>query len=143
MSAYDEPTSISGASNVDVKVKLSVLWAVTVLLYLYADVLSLFRPGQLEEMTGGRMGPVEVSQTTLLVAAAIVIVPALMTFLTLVVKATVARWANIVLGAVYTLVNITNLIGETWAYYLLFGAAEVVLSVLIVWYAWRWRPPHP
>ena len=69
-----------------------------------------------------------------------VIVPALMTFLTLVLRGNVARWTNVALGAVYTAVNISNLIGETWAYYLLFGCIEVVLSVLIVWYAWRWRP---
>ncbi|HET6668355.1 MAG TPA: hypothetical protein VFG98_13845 [Intrasporangium sp.] len=46
------------------------------LLYVYADVLSLFRPGQLDEMAEGRTGPVEATQATLLLAATIVVVPA-------------------------------------------------------------------
>ena len=100
------------------RAKLSGLWAVLVLLYAYADVLSLFRPGQLED----------------------VIVPALMVFLTLAMPATVGRWTNVVLGVVYTAVSAGNLVGETWAYYLLFGALEVVIAVAIVRYAWKWQP---
>ena len=50
MSAGGEPAMTSGSSKVDVRAKLSALWAATVLLYLYADVLSLFRPGQLADI---------------------------------------------------------------------------------------------
>ena len=120
------------------RTKLSALWAALTLLYVYADVLSLFRPGQIEEMRQGRMGPVEANQATLLVAAGIVVVPALMVILTLTLKATVGRWTNFVMGTLYTAVNVGNLVGETWAYYLLFGALEVVLTTLIAWYAWTW-----
>ncbi len=119
---------------------MSTLWGVMVLFYLYADVLSLFRPGQLEDITQGHMGPADVTQATLLVASVVVIVPALMVFLTLVLPAPASRWTNIVLGALYTGVNISNLIGESWAYYLLFGVLEIASTLLIVWYAWRWRP---
>jgi len=35
----------------------------------------------------------------------------------------------------YTFVNISNLIGETWAYYSLLWCLELVLTFLIVWYA--------
>lgn len=130
----------SDEPKVTIRTKLSALWAALTLLYVYADLLSLFRPGQIEEMTQGRMGPVEATQATLLVAAIIVVVPALMVFLTLTLKAGLCRWANVVLGVLYTAVNVGNLAGETWAYYLLFGALEIVLTALIVWYAWKW--PH-
>ena len=83
---------------------------------------------------------VDATQATLLLASTIVIVPALMVFLTLAVPATVGRWTNVVLGVVYTAVSAGNLVGETWAYYLLFGALEVVVAVAIVRYAWKWRP---
>jgi hypothetical protein len=34
------------------------------------------------------------------------------------------------------------LIGETWAYYMFFGVVEIVLTLLIGWYAWKWRNPE-
>jgi hypothetical protein len=57
-----------------VRPRLCALWAALVLLYVYADVLSLYRPGQIDEMTEGRMGPVEATQATLLLAATILVV---------------------------------------------------------------------
>ncbi len=32
-----------------------------------------------------------------------------------------------------------NLVGEGWAYYLLFGVLEILLAGLVVRYAFRWR----
>ena len=126
----------------DVKVgvnrKLSALWTTLMFLYIYADILSFFRPGQLNKIMAGRMGPFEANQGTLLLASATMIIPACMVFLSLVLKPAVNRWANIILGLLYALVNISNLIGETWAYYLLFSAVELVIVALIVILAWKW-----
>lgn len=69
MTIADEPRTT-------VRTRLSAPWAALMLLYVYADVLSLFRPGQLDEMAEGRTGPVEATQATLLLAATIVVVPA-------------------------------------------------------------------
>ena len=107
--------------KINVKIKLSALWIAMMLLYIYADILSLFRPGQVEEMLEGRMGPFPVTQGSLLTASILMMIPAVMVFLSLPLKPAVNRWANIIFGVLYTLVNISNLIGETWAYYLLFG----------------------
>jgi len=30
-------------------------------------------------------------------------------------------------------------LGETWAFYLFFGIVEIVLTFLIIGYAWKWR----
>ena len=128
--------------KINVKPKLSALWAAMMFLYIYADVLSLFRPGQIDEITKGRMGPFQVSQGSLLIASILVIIPALMVFLSLTLKPSVNRWTNITMGVLFTLVNISNLIGETWVYYLLFGALEIVITLLIVWYAWTWPQPE-
>ena len=122
-----------------VKMKLSALWAALMFLYIYADIFSLFKPGQLEEMLAGRMGPFPVTQGSLLTASILMLIPALMVFLSLALKPKAARWANIILGVVYTAVNIGNLVGETWAFYILFGIVEMALTLLIVWYAWTWR----
>jgi len=124
--------------KINVKMKLTALWVAMMLLYIYADILSLFRPGQIEEMIKGLMGPFPVTQGSLLVASILMIIPAVMVFLSLTLKPKVNRWANITVGVLYTLVNISNLIGETWAYYIFFGIVEIVLTLLIVWYAWKW-----
>ena len=122
----------------DVRMKLSALWVSMMLLYIYADILSLFRPGQVEEMIEGRMGPFPVTQGSLMTASILMIIPAVMVFLSITLKPAVNRWVNIGFGALYTLVNISNLIGETWIYYLSFGAVEIALTLLIIRYAWKW-----
>lgn len=128
--------------KINVKLKLSALWAALMLLYIYADHFSLFRTGQIEEMISGRIGPFPVTQGSLLAFSILMMIPAVMVFLSLALKPPVSRWANIVLGVLYTFVNISNLIGETWVYYIVFGVVEIVLTFLIVWYAWNWRTPR-
>ncbi len=128
--------------KINVKIKLSALWVVMMLLYIYADILRLFMPGQVEEMIAGKMGPFPVTQSSLLAASTLMIIPAVMVFLSLTLKSKVNRWANIIFGVLYTFVNISNLIGETWAYYIFFGIVEIVLTVLIVRYAWKWTNPE-
>jgi hypothetical protein len=61
-----------------VKVKLAGLWTAMMLLYVYADILSFYRPGEIAEIESGKLGPFEVSQSSLVIASVIVIVPALM-----------------------------------------------------------------
>lgn len=141
MNTIDKTTGRADV-RIPVKLKLSALWAALMFLYIYADIISLFRPGQLEEMMGGRMGPFPVTQGSLLTAALLMLVPALMVFLSLALPVRAARWANIILGLVYTAVNIGNLVGATWTYYLLFGIVELALTLLIAGYAWQWRNPE-
>jgi hypothetical protein len=62
--------------------------------------------------------------------------------LSLLLPARVDRFVNLVL-AVYTLVNISNLAGETWVYYILFGVIEVAVTILIFLMAWKWRDVAP
>ncbi len=110
-------------------------------LYIYADFLSLYRPGQIDEVRRGVMGPLEVSQATLVLASLIVIIPAVMIVLSLLLSARVNRPLNLILAILYTLVNISNLVGEGWVYYVLFGIAEIAITVHIFLTAWRWPPP--
>ncbi|MFM8320873.1 MAG: DUF6326 family protein [Chloroflexota bacterium] len=128
--------------RVDVKMKLSALWVALMLLYIYADIFSLHRPGQIQTMVSGRMGPFAVTQATLFGFSILMMIPAVMVFLSLTLKPVVNRWVNIVLGVLYTLVNLSNLIGETWAFYIGFGLVEIVLTLLIAGYAWQQRGPE-
>ena len=128
--------------QISVKMKLSALWIALMLLYIYADIFHLFMPGLIQKMMDGFMGPFPVTQGSLLAASILMMIPAVMVFLSLTLKHKVNRWANIILGVLYTLVNISNLIGETWVHYLFLCVVEIGLTVLIVGYAWMWRNPE-
>ena len=128
--------------KINVKMKLSALWVALMLLYIYADIFKLFMPGEIEKMISGRQGPLPTTQGSLLTASILMIIPAAMIFLSFTLEPKVNRWANIILGVLYTCVNIGNLIGETWAFYIFFGVVEIVFTFLIVGYAWKWCNPE-
>ena len=125
-------------SRVNTKLKLSAAWTALIAFYIYADFLSLYRPGEIGEVQRGMMGPFDVSQATLLVASLIVMIPAVMIVLSVLLSARVSRSLNLGLAILYTLVNISNLVGEEWAFYFLFGIAEIALTVYIFFIARRW-----
>jgi hypothetical protein len=91
-----------------------------------------------QEILEGMMGPFPATQGSLLTASILMMIPAVMVFLSLTLNARANRGVNILFGLLYTLVNISNLIGETWVYYLVFGAVEIVVTLLIIWHAWKW-----
>jgi Family of unknown function (DUF6326) len=108
------------------------------LLYVYADILSLYRPGQIAEIESGKIGSFDVSQSSLVIAYLIVFLPALMVVLSPTLRVSLNRPANLAPGLLFTLVNVGNLIGESWAYYFLFGLLEIALTLTIFAIAWNW-----
>lgn len=120
--------------------QLTALWAAVMVLYLYADFFMLFPAGHLDEIASGRMGPFEVTQTSLLLAAMLMALPALMVAATPLLPTALCRWANVAMGILYTLVNVGNVVGESWAFYLVYGGLEAILTVTIAVLAIRWPP---
>ncbi len=123
--------------NVHVRFKLFALWCSVMFFYIYGDYFELYQPGKLQEMIAGRMPFGAVSQGVLLGMAAVMVIPSLMPFLSLVLPTGVNRWVNIVLGTIYSVIMILVIRGG-WHFYILFGLIEITLTVLIVWYAWTW-----
>ena len=70
-------------------------------LFVYADLLSLFRPGELAEISAGNMGPVDVSQGSLLIAAVAVTIPALMIVVSAAAPFPLVRWLSLGVGVLY------------------------------------------
>jgi cbb3-type cytochrome oxidase subunit 3 len=126
-------------ADLSVRLKLAAVWTALMFLFVYADLLSLFRPGELAEISAGNMGPVDVSQGSLLIAAVVVTIPALMIVVSAAAPFPLVRWLSLGVGILYILVSVSNLIGESWAYYLLFGVLEIGLAGLVVAYSYRWR----
>jgi hypothetical protein len=123
-------------TKVQVRLKLSALWVSLMFCYVYGDLFGFFEQKNLSEIVSGQAGFIG-TQAGLLAAALSVAIPSLMVFLTLVLKTSASRWANIVLGAVYTVIIIATMPGA-WMFYVFLGVIEAVLSVAIVGYAWTW-----
>jgi len=125
--------------KINVKIKLSALWAAVMFLYAYADIKAFFRPGIIEGLIAGKAGDFQITQGFLLGSAIMMAIPSVMIFLSLVLKASVNRWANLILGIVYSGIIIgTLLMGGAWAYYIFYAAIEIALTGLIAWYALKW-----
>lgn len=125
-------------TSIDIKIKLSALWLVFMVLYIYTDFYKLFVPGSIQEMLSGVKDGVLVTQVYLLVSAVITIIPAFMIFLSLIVNAKINRWLNIILGILHLAIGVVNLVGATWGYYIFYGVSLIAIAILIVVNAWGW-----
>lgn len=124
--------------KINVKLKLAALWASLMFCYVYGDYFGLYAPGKLAQMLAGRMEPLgAATQGVLVGTSAMMAVPALMVCLSLLLRPVISRWANVVLGLVYAAIMLMTMPGA-WHFYLLFGVIEVLLSLAIMWTAWRW-----
>jgi Family of unknown function (DUF6326) len=121
------------------RIKLSGLWVATALCYIEGDFTTFFPPGgYIQQSLAGRMGPFRTSQLTLLGGSVFVSIPCVLVFLSLVLPSAWCRRVNIVFGILYTVINALSAFTTTWAYFVYFGVVESVLTVLVVWYSWKW-----
>ena len=123
--------------RVHVRLKLFALWSSVMFFYIYGDYFQLYETGQLQQMMAGRMPFAAISQEVLLGMASVMVVPSLMPFLSLVLPVRLNRWLNIIFGVVYSLIMVVAF-KSSWYFYILFGVIEIILTLLIVWYAWNW-----
>jgi len=126
-------------TKVPVKLKISALWASVMFCYVYGDYFDLYVPGKLQGMLQGQMRPLgPVSQDVLLGTSILMAIPSVMVFLSLALKPVTSRWLNIVLGTVYSAIMLLIALRGGWTFYVFLAVVEVILTALIVGYAWRW-----
>ena len=122
------------------KIKISVLWIIMgVTMY---RCTSYFDTGGVEKV----IGDITTMQTpgALLLMTLMWLVPMFMAFLSLVLKDSINRWTNLILGIVWTILNIYHVylhftFMAPTVHQLLIVGSTVVFTVLIVWYAWKWK----
>jgi hypothetical protein len=119
-----------------IRSKLSTLWVVATLNYLYCDVVTLMDPNLLRQFMAGNIGGVTVSQAFLLGAGVLVEIPIGMILFSRILNPRQDRWANIVAGTTMTAVQLLSLVVKTPApYYVFFSVIEIACTSAIVWYA--------
>jgi len=126
-------------AKLPVRLKLSALWVSLMFCYVYGDIFGFFEQTNITEIASGHAGTMG-TQAGLLAAATSVAIPSLMVFLTLALQPVASRWANIILGLLYTVIILITMPGA-WLFYIFLGVIEAVLCLIIVWYAWNW-PRH-
>ena len=130
----------------DVRIILAMLWVAGMLSSLNGDTYRLNDPVVLKSSLANT-GAIVVTPGLLFVMALIFVGPIFMSVLTLTLKSPVSRWTNRILGIFYalahlafwalTLVNLSA--GRVGIYEIVWYTAQLVLSWLVVWYAWKWH----
>ena len=128
---------------IDRKVILSTLWIFAMFNYIYADILTFYEPGMLEELMTGSVGGIQFTQGFLLGAAVLMETAIAMVLLSRVLKYRANRWANIIAGTINTAaVFLSMFVGTPALHYVFFGTIEIACTLFIVWYAWTWTNPE-
>jgi hypothetical protein len=124
--------------KVNVKIKLAALWVTLMLIYIYVDIFGFYEPGVIEDILAGIVWEFKISQAWALGALILMMIPILMVFLSMMLKAGVNRWVNIIVAVLYIAVGIGTTIGETWAFYIVGHVVGIVLLLIVIWTAVRW-----
>lgn len=116
-------------------IRLALLWAA---LYIYNDYFVMYVPGTIRAMSEGKMGPLGQATPTVMVGAALLLaIPAVMIFLSAALPPAWSKWLNVLLGAVYTVIEALTFRGP-YLFYKIVVAIEIAVTVLIIVQALRW-----
>jgi hypothetical protein len=125
--------------KVNIRIKLSALWASVTFFYIYGDYFELYVPDKLQGMVIGNSmlnSPVKLFAASILLA-----IPALMVCFSILLKPRINRGLNLVFGIFFTaimlLIAVTS-ISEWRVFYVFYAIVESVLTSVIVVCAWNW-----
>lgn len=142
MTMPNKPHAALEDITVNVKLKISALWISVMFCYIYADYFGLYVPGALQGILNGKMAPLgPTTQGVLLGTSLMMVVPSVMIFLSVALRPNLNRRLNIIFGGFYTMIILITM--WRWMFFIFFGIIEVVLTALIVWYAWNWPKQEP
>ena len=128
-----------------VKIKLAVLWLAFFCAMIIMPTMDLYRPGYIDEIISGGPGWEPMTAEQILFFAIIMLIPPIMAVVSITLKDKANRWANIIVGIVVAGLSLVNPVefliepSADAAYHILIAIVNVVITVLIVWYAWKWQ----
>ena len=141
MNAQTPQTSTLEDFQVNVKLKLAMLWTSFMFLYIYVDYFHLYMPDKIEDIQKGIVFTFDITQGFILTAIALATIPILMIFLSVILSAKANRLTNIIVAILLIPYMLFNLAGEAWIHMIFGAVTEVVLLGLVIRYSWQW-PRH-
>jgi len=124
------------------KIRISVLWILLAVGTSASMILLFMEPGVIQELLAGNIEWAQISEGLLVFFAFFWLVPFIMAVLSLILRASPNRRANFVLGIVFVLLYVVDIIqhsiqGALHVAYLLMLVSGIVVAAFIVWFAWR------
>jgi hypothetical protein len=125
------------------RARLSVLWLTMAIGTVASMFLGLLTPGTIEEIMGCEWGGTELSEGMLVLMAFFFIIPIVVAILSLTLNGSANRWMNFVLGIIWFLWLIVEIIehatmeGTVYVASYLMLAAGVIIAAYIVYFAWK------
>ena len=125
--------------HVPLQVKLAAAWTSFMCLYIYVDVLGLYKPGAVEDILKGKVFTFDITQTFAVSALAASAVPTMMILLSTTLPPRANRRTNLVVASLLIPWMAFNLAGGEWLFYYGLGfALELVILGSILRSAWTW-----
>ena len=126
---------------INTRLVLACLWIADMFLYVYGDYFALYIPGEAGKLVSGDTllnNPLKVFAASVLMA-----LPPLVIVLSVLARASVARWANIIFGVAFTgimvLIAVTSMpLTPEVAAYVFYAVIESIVTSIIIWQAWKW-----
>jgi len=126
--------------------RIAVLWIFMAVAMSAHMELSLLEPGVIEQITSGKT---QIGEGMFLFMSLFWLIPLTMAFLSVTLKDLANRRANITMGIVATTLNVFHSLYELMVqpsihmiqpsiHQLLIDGSTVVVTALVVWYAWKW-----
>ena len=125
--------------KINVKIKLALLWTSVMLCYIYEDYFELYVPQRIERIISGES--LLNTPEKLFGASLVLIIPALMIFLSILLQPKLSRFFNLIFGILYTALMLWIAINysDKWLRFaIVFAIIECLITSVIVWYAWKW-----
>ena len=125
--------------KLNVKIKLAALLTSVMFCYIYEDYFELYVPKRVELIISGES--LLNTPQKLFAASWVLLIPALMIFLSILLKPKLNRLLNIIFGTCYTalMLWIASNYSDKWlTFAVLFAIVESIITAIIVWYAWKW-----
>lgn len=130
--------------EVPIQSKLAAAWTSFMFLYVYVDLLGLYKPGMVDDILNGKVFTFEITETFAASALAATVLPTLMILLSATLPARANRVTNLVVATVLIPYMAFNLAGGEWLFYYGLGlAVELLVLAFILRSAWTWPRTPP
>ncbi|WP_298751302.1 DUF6326 family protein [uncultured Serinicoccus sp.] len=127
---------------VPVQAKLAAAWTSFMFLYVYVDILALYKPGVVDGILAGVVWELDITPTWAISALTLLAMPILMVVLSMTLPARANRVTNLVVASLqvpFAAFNAVGEVGEPWMYFYVLGVAlEVIVLAFILRCAWTW-----
>ena len=137
------PTTLED-QRIPVQAKLAAAWTSLMFLYVYVDIVALYKPGVIDDILAGVVFEFDITQTWATTVLTLMSIPILMIVASMTLPARANRVTNLVVASIQIPYAAFNAVGESWTYFYGLGVAlEVILLVLILRTAWTWPRTAP